>query len=783
MDTQPEEYLNDLAKLTSTICNTPVSLISFIDDKKQWYKAKIGVSATEVPVEETICQYTLLAEDVLEFEDALNAKVLEGNPHVHTENGVRFYAGINLYSENGNAVGTLCTVGNNPQKLTDYQKEALRIIAKQVMIHVNKEKANEILKNELKQLVEEKVEIAQKQLKVQEQAYDNLYAAIEKSNSVIEFNPNGVVINVNDNFLDIFGYRKSEVIGKKNTIFLDEEDTFNNKNFWDKLRKGKSQSGKFKRLTKEGKTIWIQASYSPVLDFNGNLVKITKIAQDITFEIESQQNLKLAKQLADDLSAQKDTFIANMSHELRTPLNAIVGFSDLLYKDELDKKKLKYLSAIKSASDSLLFLVNDILDLSKIESGIIQFDKNSFSLKSVIEQVFSVLSLKAEQKKIEFKYSINTSVPKYIITDKNRLIQVLNNLLNNAIKFTDKGKVYLEVSSKKKASKVELVFSIKDTGIGIKADKLDAIFNRFTQAESSTTRIYGGTGLGLNISKLIVKRQGGDIGVRSTFNIGSEFWFTLPVEEVQDLDEVLEIDESTVETLHATILVCEDNELNRILLYSIFKETNFKVQFAENGLQGIELVKKNTFDLILMDLQMPHLDGYETTKIIRNELKLKMPIIALTAHSLIKEKKICLDIGMSDYLSKPFRRTELLTKMANLLKVEKSSVFNLDGLDEYAGNNEEFKKQMIAVFLKTSEKELEELENYFNDSNFSEASKVVHKLKSSLGILSVDLELAKSLEMKLLETKNKENIIGLYDSFVKQLKQLSHELLTYLNRN
>lgn len=784
LDTQPEEYLNDLAKLTSTICNTPVSLISFIDDKRQWYKANDGFAGTEAPIEDTICQYTLVHDDVLEFEDTLQVELLKDNPYVKAENGVRFYAGINLYSENGNAVGTLCTVSNAPQKLNQSQKEALRIIAKQVMLHLNKEKANKVLKDELKVIVDQKVKKAKDKLKVQEQAYNNLYNAIEKSNAVIEFNPKGVVINVNDNFLDVFGFEREELIGQKNTILLDEEDKSNNKAFWNILQQGKYQSGKFKRVTKTGKVIWIQASYSPVLDHNGNLVKITKIAQDITLEVESQQNLKLAKQLAEDLSIQKDTFIANMSHELRTPLNAIVGFSELLYKNEIDNKKLKYLSAIKSASDSLLFLVNDILDLSKIESGIIQFDKNSFSLQYLIEEVFNILSLKAEQKNLEFTFFIDDSAPKYVVTDRNRLIQVLNNLLNNAIKFTEKGKVQLNVYAEKDKNGVVLKFSIKDTGIGISEDKLVTIFNRFTQAETYTSRIYGGTGLGLNISQLILNRQGGKIGVKSTPNVGSEFWFTLPVKEVNDVENIVEVDNtSTFESIHANILVCEDNELNRILLESIFKETNFNVQFAENGLKGIELVKKNNFDLILMDLQMPFLDGYDATKIIRNELKLEMPIIALTAHSLIREKQICLDLGMTDYLSKPFKRIELLSKIANLLKIENNVLFSLEGLDEYTGNNEEFKKQMIEVFITTSKVELENLKQFFNENNFNEAAKVVHKLKTSLGVLNVDLILAKSLEEILLEVKEKESINGIFDSFVMQIEKLNLELSNYLNQN
>ena len=783
LDTPEEEYLNDLAQLTSIICNTPVALISFIDDKRQWYKAKIGTSAIEVPVEETICQYTLVQQDILEFEDTWNERLLDSNPHVHSENAVRFYAGINLYSENGHAIGTICTVNLKPQKLDDNQKESLRIIAKQVMLHLNKNKENDSLRNELKLLVDEKIEFAERQLKVQEQAYNNLYNAIEKSNAVIEFDPEGIVINVNNNFLDIFGYKKNELIGQENTILLDEEDLAQYEKFWEKLKSGISQSGKFKRVTKSGETIWIQASYSPVLDFEGNLVKITKIAQDITAEVATQKSLGLAKQLADELNVQKDNFIANMSHELRTPLNAIVGFSDLLFHQEQDSKKLQYLSAIKSASDSLLYLVNDILDLSKIESGIIQFDKTSFSVKDVVEDVFNVLGLKAKQKGISFKFYICNAVPKYVIGDKNRLVQVLNNLLNNAIKFTQEGSVMLFVDAiRTQSNELQLHFSVEDTGIGIPKDKLKTIFNRFTQAESSTTRLYGGTGLGLNISQLIVERQGGTLGVESEYNKGSKFWFVLPFDEIDEENQTFEIFENlSVDSYSAKILICEDNELNRILMDSIFKETDFEIEFAENGLQALDLVKEKSFDLILMDLHMPFMDGYETVKIIRQELQLLMPIIALTANSLIKEKEVCLALGMNDYLAKPFKTNELLTKIVNLLEVEgKQKTISLEALEEYSGGNIAFQKQMIELFLETSEKEIQKMNAFLNQESLKEASQVVHKLKSSLGILGVDLALAQDFENELIQANDSKKIESCKTVFLEQLQQIRKELIQIL---
>ncbi|WP_072780423.1 ATP-binding protein [Flavobacterium haoranii] len=513
------------------------------------------------------------------------------------------------------------------------------------------------------------------------------------------------------------------------------------------------------------------------------MVKITKIAQDITAEVATQKSLGLAKQLADELNVQKDNFIANMSHELRTPLNAIVGFSDLLFHQEQDSKKLQYLSAIKSASDSLLYLVNDILDLSKIESGIIQFDKTSFSVKDVVKDVFNVLGLKAKQKGISFKFYISNAVPKYVIGDKNRLVQVLNNLLNNAIKFTQEGNVMLFVDAiRTQSNELQLHFSVEDTGIGIPKDKLKTIFNRFTQAESSTTRLYGGTGLGLNISQLIVERQGGTLGVESEYNKGSKFWFVLPFDEIDEENQTFEIFENlSVDYYSAKILICEDNELNRILMDSIFKETDFEIEFAENGLQALDLVKEKSFDLILMDLHMPFLDGYETVKLIRQELQLSMPIIALTANSLIKEKEVCLALGMNDYLAKPFKTNELLTKIVSLLEVEgKQKTISLEALEEYSGGNIAFQKQMIELFLETSEKEIQKMNAFLNQESLKEASQVVHKLKSSLGILGVDLALAQDFENELIQANDSKKIESCKTVFLEQLQQIRKELIQIL---
>lgn len=749
MDSPAEEYYDTLNSLVSTICNTPIALISFIDNRRQWYKSKIGMDITELPVEESICQYTLSEPDILEITDTLEDIRLSKNSFVQAENGIRFYAGVPLRSKDGHAIGSVCAADFKPQYLSEMQRQALRDVGKLVMINLEAKRQNERMEKELKSMLSEKIEEAEKQLQIQDKVYNNLLRAISQSNAMAEFSIDGTILSLNQSFTALFGYEQEELIGQNHALLLPESNQEEQQAFWKKLASGEPYSGKFQRKTKSGNLIWIQASYSPVIDTEGNISRITHLLVDITNDVLSVNALE-------ELSRQKDHFIANVSHELRSPIHAILGFSDLLLEQEENSVRYRQLLAIKTAGDSLLYLVNGILDLSKIESGIFRFDSAAFKLEEIIENVFSILQVKADKKQIHFEYKLSPAIPEVVVGDKYRLSQVLINLLDNALKFTEHGTVKLVVSLEHKdTEKVSMEFTVSDTGIGIPPNKLESIFERFAQAEENTYEKYGGSGLGLNICKLLVEKQGGNIFARSTENKGTEFIFNLSfgISENNEADNSL-YPSKAYGNVEAKILMCEDNEMNRFLARQSFLETKFELDIAEDGAAGVTLFKQKNYDLVLMDIQMPEMNGYETTRVIREELQSSVPIIALSAHFLFKEKEKCLDIGMNDYLSKPFRKAELFEKIAYWLShtpIQPEPVngnFSLDLLREASGGDSDFEKIMLELFLTDSGEAMQRILHAYEQEDFAQIAKEAHKLRSSFGMLGMDLSVLNNLEQQ-----------------------------------
>jgi PAS domain S-box-containing protein len=797
LDTPPEQEFDSLVELISVICNSPVAIISMIDDKRQWYKAKTGLTQNEVPRSETFCQFTLQQDDILEISDAREDERVKDNHHVTPKDGIRYYAGVNLKSSNGYKIGTVCVVDTKPKILNEDQKKALRLIADQTMILLETRKKNKELSKEIEQIINDKISDAQKQLLQKETEYNLLLKAIKKSNGVVEFSSDGIIREANKNFLKIVGYSKEEVVGKHHRILLDDEERSKNIKFWSFLLEGNFYSGKLKRKNKEGDTVWIQATYNPIIDRENKVTRVIKIAQDITKEIEAEKSLKNSKEMAENLNIQKDNFIANMSHEIRTPIHAILGFTELLLEQEDEPSKKSYLESVKTAGDNLLFVINDILDLSKIEAGIIQLEKEPFDLITIVKNVFSILHLKAHQKKISFKYHIDPEVNSHLEGDKNRLSQILINLLGNAIKFTASGSVTLYITRLKKKKEITtLQFKVVDTGIGIPEGKIESIFDRFSQAEENTSRTFGGTGLGLNISHQLIERQGGKISVESEPGKGSVFSFYLPFKIGTWQPITKETYSYTIPAIirKANILLCEDNELNQRLIKAILSEKGYKIDLAENGEKGIDLFKNNNYDLVLMDIQMPFMDGYETTRTIRQTLQSKIPIVALTANFMIAEKTKCLQIGMNDYLSKPFSKEDLMQKVdrwltetaenqakAKKMALQKFPILSLETLQELSGGNKEFENEMICLFLDQAKKMNEELKIFSSENDILGIRSTAHKMKTSFGIIGADQKFLNELENLPENNLNPNELFKILASLENQLNEIYRILNNLIN--
>lgn len=542
LDTLPEEEYEDLAALAAQICDVPISAISLIDETRQWFKARVGLNASETSRDTSFCAHAICEPDnIFIVPDAERDGRFKNNPLVREDPHIRFYAGAPLVSSNGHALGALCVIDRKPRQLTEAQLKALGVLRRHVV------------------------------------------TALE-----------------------------------------------------------------LRRMVHEQKT------------------NIKALQQ-------TQTALEAARRHAEEATSAKSRFLASMSHEIRTPMNAIIGMTTILRDTPLTSEQKDCVETVANSGEVLLELINDILDFSKIEAGHLELEHTPFNVRECIATAITLLETPAQAKGLALHTKVDAAVPDVLTGDVTRLRQVIINLLSNAVKFTSSGSVTLEVSSRlTRSGEVELAVSVSDTGIGIAPDRLDRLFQHFSQAESSTTRRFGGTGLGLAISKRLVELHGGKIWVESTPGQGTVFKFTVTAGVAQTAEAVpTTLPEARFDVTYATrhpcrLLLAEDNIVNQKVAQQLLKRLGYKIDTAGNGLEVIAMLQKENYDLVLMDIEMPGLDGIAATERIRQEFPPeRQPVIAaLTANAINGDRERFLAKGMDEYLSKPLRIEQLMALLA-----------------------------------------------------------------------------------------------------------------------
>lgn len=550
-------------------------------------------------------------------------------------------------------------------------------------------------------------------------------------------------------------------------------------------------------------------------DEQGNVLGAVVVARDITEQKRIEKELIEAKvfaelatgiaeeatRKAEDAARSKQQFLSNMSHEIRTPMNAIIGFTKVMLKTDLSAKQKEYLTAIKLSGDALIVLINDILDLAKVDAGKMTFEQTPFRMSLSIAAMLHLFDTKIQEKNLILIKEYDPNIPEVLLGDPVRLHQIILNLISNAVKFTSKGNITVSVRMLKEDSEnVTIEFEVADTGIGIAADKMDTIFEKFQQGSSGTSRLYGGTGLGLAISKQLVESQGGSIQVKSKIDEGSTFSFTLNFQKT-DAPAPIEMEIFALETeiKNIKVLVVEDMPLNQLLMKTVLDDFGFERDIAENGKIAIEKLQTKPYDIILMDLQMPEMNGFEATEYIRNTLHSKIPIIALTADVTTTDLAKCKAIGMNDYIAKPVDERLLYSKIIGLVKkpesihlnkvkidsqIEKLKCTDMSYLLRLTKSNPVLMMEMIVAYLEQTPPLIVSMKESFQNKDWNLLYATVHKIIPSFLIMgmSPNFETMAKQVQDYARTQQLED--GIAD-FVLQLEnicvQACEELETELN--
>lgn len=640
---------------------------------------------------------------------------------------------------------------------------------------------------------------AEQAIRMKEEKYRNI---IENMNlGLLELDTGECIQYANHSFCEMSGYALEELYGQRpGALFaaLADHELVETKN--ELRKKGISDAYEIAVHNKSGAQKWWLVSGAPRYDDSGQIVGSIGIHLDITEQKELEFKLNDVSEAAGQSARAKEAFLANMSHEIRTPLNAIMGMSRQLEKSFLDDKQRFFLNTINTATDHLLIVINDILDISKIEAGKLNLEHIGFNLEEVTRHACRVMQPRADEKGLQLNCDIDAGIAPVLLGDPHRLNQVLLNLMSNGIKFTETGAVEVRCQLKEQRPGTQVLdIIVKDTGIGMDQEFLAKLFEKFTQEDRTTARKYGGTGLGMSISRQLVELMSGQIAVESAKGNGTTILLNIPFETGTPAD-LPGKRHSVADTRLLTgknVLLVEDNEMNRLVVTTILEGYGVVLAEAVNGADAIARLKQQPFDLVLMDVQMPVMSGLEATTIIRNELKLNIPIIALTANAIKGESQRCLAAGMNDFVSKPFEEEELLGKITEQLDGRNNfgknayhsngrqeagvpPLFSLAKIEKIGNGDDSFTKKIISLFLQMMPASVATMQDAAATGNWELIRKTAHKIKptiESMDIFSL-FPVIQALEHIPEENIAREQVI----SEISKLETVLHHVTVQLER-
>lgn len=636
------------------------------------------------------------------------------------------------------------------------------------------------------------------QLRIQEEKYRNIIANMNLG--LLEVDLYDVIVYANQSFCDMSGYSLTELKGKKAAELFVNEDQRNviyEKN--ETRKKSVSDSYEIEVKDKAGKPHWWFVSGAPNYNDKGQLIGSIGIHLDITEQKRLEQELAKAKSFAEAAGKAKELFLANMSHEIRTPLNVIIGMIRQLNKEALTTDQHFYVKQSESSAKHLLTILNNVLDIAKIESGDMEIVNDAFSPSALAYNVHSIMFSQAKDKNLEFKIHVSPNIKPVLIGDDTRLRQVLINLVGNAIKFTNNGNINLSVEVIGESEGNQVVkFEVQDTGIGMSEEFISRIFDKFSQEHNTSNRKYEGTGLGMAISNDLIALMGGTMTVKSTKDNGTtcSFEISFPVSHTDHLIvNSPQIKEGTFKGKRA--LLVEDNEMNRFIAIQSLDFLGFETVEAENGLIATELIQKGDFDIVLMDIQMPVMDGVEATTLIREKLKINIPIIALTANAFKHDIDLYLKKGMNDFITKPYDEQEFFRKIEHVLSLsydvlktpentqivingnkEIQPLYDLSQLKAMSRDNDDFVRKMVSLFITLSKENIEVFEKAIINDDVEAIRKTAHKFKPSIdqmGIVSLK-DVIRSLEKFEPSEMPEKSYIPMVEKIVQVLNDIVREL-------